>query len=505
MARIEIPEIRLHAIPSLRHAGAPDLSVRAISDDSREVDEATLFLARQTQSAPADRFVADALGRGAPAVLGAGLAPAPAVIDVDRPEETLADLVRGAHGWGQDLFSITAVTGTNGKTTVSHLIAGLAGMKGEPVGVIGTLGWGLWSPGARYEPAGNTTPGLIDNWRLIREMVAAGAREIVMEVSSHALAQGRVAGLPIRTGVFTNLGRDHFDYHGDRESYLAAKARLFTLPTLRRAVLNAGQDACRTLLETLRGREDAPRLLCYALDHGGPPEGCRPCLTGQRQTTQAGRLGLSVEHDSERGRIETRLVGRFNAENLLAALAARLVVGESLEDLMDRAGRLSAPPGRMESFTLAGDRSVVVDYAHSPEALEGVLTGLREGLPEGACLGVVFGCGGDRDRGKRPAMGAIAERLADWVVLTSDNPRGEHPEAIIREIRAGMDRPETARTITGRRQAIRHAIERLAAGHAGDCLLVAGKGHETGQEIAGRIRPFDDRRIVRETITEVTR
>ncbi|MGM0517048.1 MAG: UDP-N-acetylmuramoyl-L-alanyl-D-glutamate--2,6-diaminopimelate ligase [Pseudomonadota bacterium] len=504
MARIEIPEIRLREVTSLRHAGAPDVSVCAISDDSREVDGATLFFARQTLSAPADRFVADALERGAAAVLGAGLSPAPAVIDVDRPEEALGDIVRGANGWGHDLFSITAVTGTNGKTTVSHLIAGLAGAENDPVGVIGTLGWGLWSPRASYEPAGNTTPGLIDNWRLIMEMVRAGAREIVMEVSSHALAQGRVEGLPIRTGVFTNLGRDHFDYHGDVEAYLAAKAHLFTLPTLRQAVLNAEQDASRTLLETIRAREDAPRLLCYALDHGRTPETCRPCLTGEMQTTPEGRMRLSVDHDSDRGLIETRLAGRFNAENLLAALAARLVVGESLEDLVDRATRLSAPPGRMESFMLAGDRTVVVDYAHSPDALENVLASLREGLPEGARLGVAFGCGGDRDRGKRPEMGAIAERLADWVVVTSDNPRSEDPEAIIREIRAGMEEPDTAETITGRRQAIRHAIERLAAGVAGDCLLVAGKGHETGQEIAEQVLPFDDREVVRQAIAEVS-
>jgi len=504
MARIEIPETRLREIPSLRHVGAPDLSVTAVSDDSRDVDGSTLFFARPTVSAPADRFVADAIERGAAAVLGGGLAPVPGLIDVDRPEEALADLVRGANGWHPDLFAITAVTGTNGKTTVSHLIAGLAGAEDDPVGVIGTLGRGLWSPRASYEAVGNTTPGLIDNWRLISDMVRAGAREIVMEVSSHALSQGRVEGLPIRTGVFTNLGRDHFDYHGDAEAYLAAKAHLFTLPSLRQAVLNAEQGASARLRETLEARKDAPRLLCYALDHGRAPETCRPCLTGEMETTTDGRMRLSVEHLTDRGVIETRLAGRFNAENLLAALAARLVVGESLDDLVGQATRLSAPPGRMESFRLGGTKTVVVDYAHSPDALENVLSSLREGLPGDASLGVVFGCGGDRDRGKRPEMGAIAERLADWAIVTSDNPRSEDPEAIIREIRAGMAEPDAAETVTGRRQAIRQAIERLAAGGAGDCLLVAGKGHETGQEIAGRVLPFDDREVVRQAITEVS-
>ena len=505
MARIEIPETRLREIRSLRHVGVADVAVRAISDDSRDVDGYTLFFARPTVSASADRFVADAIERGAAAVLGGGLTPGPDVINVDHPEKVLADLVRGANGWSHDLFTITAVTGTNGKTTVSHLIAGLADAKGDPVGVIGTLGWGLWSPRAIYEPLDNTTPGLIESWRLIVEMVRSGAREIVMEVSSHALSQGRVEGLPIRTGVFTNLGRDHFDYHGDLDAYRAAKAHLFTLPSLRQAVLNADQDATATMRATLEARDDLPRLLCYALDHGRAPDGCHPCLTGEMETAADGRMRLSVDHHTDRGLIETRLAGRFNAENLLAALAARLVMGGSLGEVVAQAGHLSAPPGRMESFSLDGAKTVVVDYAHSPDALENVLASLRAGMPAGARLGVVFGCGGDRDRGKRPEMGGIAERLADWVVITSDNPRSEDPEAIIHAIRDGIQDPDGVDAIAGRRQAIHHAIERLASGIAGDCLLVAGKGHETGQEVAGRVLPFDDREVVRETLAEVSK
>ncbi|MFO7581936.1 UDP-N-acetylmuramoyl-L-alanyl-D-glutamate--2,6-diaminopimelate ligase [Guyparkeria sp.] len=503
MARIEFPEIGLREIASLRHAGAPDASVRAISDDSRDVDATTLFYARATVSQPVDRFVDDAVDRGAAAVVGAGLSHGPGVVRVDRPEEAIAEVILQANGWGRDDIAITAITGTNGKTTVAHLIAGLAAAEGDPVGVVGTLGWGLWSPRAEYEPTGNTTPGLIENWRLISEMVREGAREIVMEVSSHALSQGRVEGLPIRTGVFTNLGRDHFDYHGDVEAYLGAKAHLFALPSLRQAVLNADQAASEHMLETLRDRDDAVRLLCCSLAPTAGLTDCRPCLTGDLAAPVAGRMQLSVTYLNEREMIGAPLAGRFNAENLLAALAARLVVGESLDSLAAHAGRLKTPPGRMETFTVGGTKSVVVDYAHSPDALENVLTGLRDGLADGGRLGVVFGCGGDRDAGKRPLMGAIAERLADWVVVTSDNPRSEKPEAIIEAIMAGMKDPDRVEVITDREAAIRHAIDRLVEGRAGDCLLVAGKGHETGQEVGDRVLPFDDRQVVRDIAREM--
>ncbi|KTG17335.1 MULTISPECIES: UDP-N-acetylmuramoyl-L-alanyl-D-glutamate--2,6-diaminopimelate ligase [unclassified Guyparkeria] len=503
MARVEIPEIDLREIHELRHAGAAERRVVAISDDSRQIDAGTLFYARPTQSHVADRFVSDALAKGAVAVLGTGLTPAEGVINVERPEEVIADLIWQANGWTPESVSITAVTGTNGKTTVSHLIAGLIGLDGEPVGVIGTLGWGLWSPRAEYEPSGNTTPGLIENWSLITTMVREGAREIVMEVSSHALSQGRVEGLPIRTGVFTNLGRDHFDYHGDIDAYLAAKARLFALPSLRQAVLNAGQSASETMLATLTARPDAPRTLCFALAPATPINGCGPIVSGHLETAEAGRMQLAVSGHGERASLSVPLAGRFNADNLLAALAARLVVGETLASLAERVGRLKAPPGRMESFNIGRGMTAVVDYAHTADALENVLSSLRESMPEGRRLGVVFGAGGDRDPGKRPLMGAVAERLADWTIVTSDNPRSESPEAIIEAIVAGMQTRTTIERIIDRREAIATGIRRLAGGEPGDCLLIAGKGHETGQEIGGEILPFDDRLVVREQAREV--
>ncbi|MCL7750468.1 UDP-N-acetylmuramoyl-L-alanyl-D-glutamate--2,6-diaminopimelate ligase [Guyparkeria hydrothermalis] len=503
MARVTFPEIGLREIAALRHAGAPDRQVRAISDDSRDLDAGTLFYARETQSHDADRFVADALARGAAGVIGAGLSPAEGVMLLDRPEEAIADLIIQANGWGHEAVSITAVTGTNGKTTVTHLIAGLIGLDGEPVGVIGTLGWGLWSPRVEYQSTTNTTPGLIENWRLIGELVREGAREIVMEVSSHALTQGRVEGLPIRTAVFTNLGRDHFDYHGDIEAYLGAKARLFALPSVRQAVLNADQSATRRMLETLAAQEDAPRTLCFSLGASAALADCQPCLNGRLEAPEAGRMRLSVSGPGERAELEAAMAGRFNAENLLAALAARLVVGETLDALARRVGRLKTPPGRMETFTVGCGMTAVVDYAHTSDALETVLASLRDGLPKGARLGVVFGCGGDRDAGKRPLMGEVAERLADWVIVTSDNPRSESPEAIIEAIVAGMRAPEAVERVVDRREAIAAGIRRLADGAPGDCLLVAGKGHETGQEIGDEVRPFDDRLVVREQAREV--
>lgn len=503
MARVTIPEIALRENATLRHAGAPDRRIVAISDDSRQVDAGTLFYARPTQAHGADHFVADALTRGAAAVLGSGLTPAPDVINVDCPEEVIAALVYQANGWSAEAVSITAVTGTNGKTTVSHLIAGLIGLEGEPVGVIGTLGWGLWSPRAEYDSTGNTTPGLVENWCLITRLVREGAREIVMEVSSHALSQGRVEGLPIRTGVFTNLGRDHFDYHGDIDAYLAAKAHLFTLPTLRQAVLNGAQSASETVLATMATRGDAPRTLCFALLPATPIDGCGSVVSGHLESAEAGRLRLAVSGRGERALLDVSLAGRFNAENLLAALAARLVVGETLEGLAERVGRLKAPPGRMESFRIGRGMTAVVDYAHTADALENVLASLRESMPEGARLGVVFGAGGDRDPGKRPLMGAVAERLADWAIVTSDNPRSEAPESIIEAIVAGMQTQSAIEQIVDRREAIATGIRRLAEGHPGDCLLIAGKGHETGQEIGNEVLPFDDRLVVREQAREV--
>ena len=503
MARVEIPEIDLREVGARRHARTPHRRIAAISDDSRQVDANTLFYARPTQSHHADRFVTDALDRGAAAVIGSGLTPAAGVINLDRPEDAIAALVFQARGWSAETIAITAVTGTNGKTTVTHLIAGLIGLEGEPVGVIGTLGCGLWSPRAEYQSTGNTTPGLIENWALISRLVRDGAHEIVMEVSSHALSQGRVEGLPIRTGVFTNLGRDHFDYHGDLEAYRAAKAHLFALPSLRQAVLNAGQSASETMLDTLAARPDAPRTLCFALAPTVPVADCGAVVAGELTTRADGDRELVVSGRGERAALTVALAGRFNAENLLAALAARLVVGETLATLAERVGRLKAPPGRMESFRVGRGMTAVVDYAHTADALENVLVSLRETLPAGGRLGVLFGAGGDRDSGKRPLMGAVAERLADWVIVTSDNPRNEPAEAIIDAILAGTSDREGIEVIVDRRQAIAAGIRRLAAGQAGDCLLIAGKGHETGQQVGDETLPFDDRLVVREQAREV--
>ncbi|MBN2871817.1 MAG: UDP-N-acetylmuramoyl-L-alanyl-D-glutamate--2,6-diaminopimelate ligase, partial [Halothiobacillaceae bacterium] len=425
------------------------------------------------------------------------------VIDVDRPADAIAALVRQAHGWSTESISITAVTGTNGKTTVSHLLGGLIGIDGEPVGIIGTLGAGLWSPRADYEPLANTTPGLIESWSLISTLAAEGAREIVMEVSSHALDQGRVEGLPIRTGVFTNLGRDHFDYHGDLETYRAAKARLFALPSLQQAVINVAQPASETMFATLAARPDSPRTLGFALAPATPLPGADSVVTGRIESAESGRMRLAVTGRGERAALSVALAGRFNADNLLAALSARLVVGDTLATLAERVGRLKAPPGRMEAFAIGRGMTAVVDYAHTADALESVLSSLRETIPANRRIGVVFGAGGDRDAGKRPLMGGVAERLADWVIVTSDNPRHEEPEAIIEAIVAGTRSPAAIERIVDRREAIAAGIRRLAAGEPGDCLLIAGKGHETGQEIGDETLPFDDRLVVREQAREV--
>ena len=373
------------------------------------------------------------------------------------------------------------MTGTNGKTTTTSLLAQALDRGGRRCALIGTLGSGF--PG-RLDPSLHTTPDAISVHRLMSEFSAAGAEAVCMEVSSHALDQARVAGVAFDVAVFTNLTRDHLDYHGDMAAYAAAKARLFDFPHLDAAVINADDRFGQELIARSRPRT---RIVSFGFDGGDV----------HARAVHPSPAGLAIDVCTPTGNAEVRspLLGRFNAANLLAVLAVLLVLDVPLAEAAAVLAHAQPPAGRMERFGRDDQPMVVVDYAHTPDALEKALIALREHT-RGRLL-CVFGCGGDRDRGKRPEMGAIAERLADIVILTNDNPRHEEPQSIIEQIAAGMR--STPTVIPDRTHAIRAA---LAEARPGDIVLVAGKGHEDYQQIGSERRPYSDRDTVRTLLQE---
>lgn len=464
-----------------------DRELSGLALDSRELHPGDLFIALPGTATDGRRFVADAVRRGAVAVLAEGQGwqpprlPVP-VVPVHGLRAVVGKIADRFYGSPSRELRVIGVTGTNGKSTCTHLLAqALAGLPTR-CAVIGTLGTGF--PEALV-PSVTTTPDAVSVHGLLAKFLQAGAAQVCMEVSSHALEQDRVAGVRFEIALLTNLSRDHLDYHGEMRRYAETKARLFDFPGLRCAILNRDDELGRALIERLRGRV---RTLTFGMDAGDVraravrtlPEGLE-----LHALTPAGELALRCP-----------LYGRFNAANLLAVLACLLALGVGLETAGARLRALRPVIGRVERF--GGDGRlplVVVDYAHTPDALEQVLQALREHV-QGRLI-CVFGCGGERDRGKRPEMGAVAERLADVVLLTDDNPRGEDGDRIIADILAGMRRP--ARVLRDRASAIRTA---LAEADARDVVLLAGKGHEDYQCVGSERLPYSDRDTVRRLLQE---
>jgi len=492
-------------------AAGADREIVGLTADSRQVRPGFLFAALPGSAIDGRAFIGDAIGRGAVAVLavpGTGLPPAAdavLLIEDARPRRAFALMAAAFHG-GQP-GTVVAVTGTNGKTSTVQFTRQLwAGLGHDAAAALGTLG--LTAPPGVALPAGldgatMTTPDPVRLHAGLAALAAAGIAHLAMEASSHGLDQFRLDGVRLRAAAFTNLSRDHLDYHGTMEVYSAAKAMLFdrVLPADGVAVLNADAPEFQGLAGVCARR--GIRVLGYGVAGGEiAVRRVEPLAHGQRLALEV--LGRAVT-------VELGLVGRFQAWNALAALGLVLatdpaVIGSQreggavpaavLDPVLAALGRLEGVPGRLQP--VAGHpagAAVIVDYAHSPDALETVLLALR---PHAAGrLVVVFGCGGDRDRGKRPVMGVIAARLADRVIVTDDNPRGEVPAAIRREIMAGCP---GAREIGDRAAAIRVAVRELAAG---DLLVVAGKGHEQGQIVGNEVRPFDDAAEVRAAMAEM--
>ena len=472
-----------------------DCAIGSLGLDSRTLQPGGLFLACRGGQRHALEFLPQVLIQGAAAVAyepdpawpleriraAAGPARLPLVAAPGLSQRASAIAARFFHQPTQQL-RVVGVTGTNGKTSCTHFLAQALAPE-LPCGIIGTCGRGL--PGQLREGM-HTTPDPVEVQSLCAELLAAGARAVAMEVSSHALDQGRVAAVRFDTAVLTNLTHDHLDYHGDMENYAMAKQRLFQTPHLRCAVLNLDDPFGGRLLATA-----APgvRLIGYSLRNERPPQAV---LAGWIYATEVTPLptGLRIRWRGSfgEGEFEAPLLGRFNAANLLAVAAVLLEQGMDPQQVAARFARLQRVPGRMEPVGgMDGQPLVVVDYAHTPDALEQVLTALREHRP--GRLWCLFGCGGDRDRAKRPKMGAIAERLADRVIVTDDNPRGEDGDLIVQEILAGMTTPARVTVERDRARAIQQAV---AGAAAGDLVLVAGKGHERTQQIGERKFPFSD-------------
>lgn len=447
-----------------------------VADDSRQVRPGDLFLAYPGGIADGRRHIGDAIARGAAAVVWetggdfswdpAWTVPALPVHGLRALAGPLAHIVCGAPS---ERLSLIAVTGTNGKTTVTQFLAQALAPR---CAVIGTLGAGF--PGALAE-TGFTTPEATTLMRLLAGFATAGADACALEASSIGIEEGRLNGARVDVAVFTNFTRDHLDYHGSMDAYAAAKEKLFAWPGLRTAVVNVDDPAS----ERMVARTSARRLLRYGVGRGDVrAEGLAATPAGQRFDLVLPD-GTSV--------VETALLGRYNVSNLLAVAAVLHDAGIAAAEVAARVARLAPPPGRMERVGGAGEPLVVVDYAHTPDALENILVTLRTVADaRKGRLWAVFGCGGDRDPGKRPEMGAVAARLADRVVVTSDNPRGESPAAIVKAVVAGAP---GAIAEVDRAAAIGCAV---SMADACDVIVLAGKGHETYQEAGGVRTPFSD-------------
>ncbi len=485
----------LQALPRKTVLGRLPEAVTGLAYDSRTVARGDLFVAVPGLRRDGRLYIPEALNRGAAAVVTEGEDPLAGTshgrILVPSAREAMARLADRFFDHPSGALRVVGITGTNGKTTTSYLVEALLRGKGLTTGVVGTIQYRI---GDEPVPAGQTTPEALELQGLLARMVAAGVTGLAMEVSSHALALHRVDGIDFDVAVFTNLTQDHLDFHGTLEAYRRAKRRLFELLALspkpeRWAVINLDDPAGASMVEGL-----PLRTLTYGLR---PPAMVRPL----EYASALDGIRLAVETPAGRLTVASPLIGEHNVMNLLAACAAAVALGMEPSMISRALWTVAAVPGRFERVEAGQRFLVVVDYAHTPDALERVLTTARR-LTRGR-LGVVFGCGGDRDRGKRPIMGGIAARLADRVWVTSDNPRSEDPRAIIDEVVAGVGAvwPDLERCamIPDRRAAIGAALDWA---RPDDLLVIAGKGHETYQIIGREAFPFDDRAVVRQILAE---
>ncbi|HMP89815.1 MAG TPA: UDP-N-acetylmuramoyl-L-alanyl-D-glutamate--2,6-diaminopimelate ligase [Kiritimatiellia bacterium] len=465
--------------------GPVSADIEGIAYDSRQVRPNYLFVAIRGEKVNGEDYIDDAIRRGAVAVVSevdAWHKRTVAHIHVDDARLALAEISSAYYGHPSQRLELFGITGTNGKTTTSFMIRHILEMAGRASGLIGTVRYEI---GPRVIPATRTTPEAPDIHFMFDQMLRTGCESAVMEVSSHALDQKRVWGIAFDVGIFTNLSHDHLDYHGSMQSYFNTKCQLFRslgqLGKSATAVINM-DDPWGMQIASINGLN--ARLLTY---------GEHPGAMVQASNVELSSTGSRFDLESPWGScpVSLNMPGRHNISNALAAIAAAAVRNIPLSTIVAALADMPQVPGRLQMFKGAKDVNVYVDYAHTADALGRVLQTLRE-FTRGRVI-VAFGCGGNRDKGKRPVMGAIASQYADHVILTNDNPRGEDPRVIIREIESGIRPGASYEVQPDRELAIARAI---ACAKPGDTVLVAGKGHENYQEFSGAIMPFDDGQVV---------
>jgi UDP-N-acetylmuramoyl-L-alanyl-D-glutamate--2,6-diaminopimelate ligase len=468
--------------------GDLDTEISCLAYDSRQVRAGCLFFAIRGTRLDGNRFVPDAAAQGAVAIVSGNpgsLIPEISWVQVDDEREAMAAMAARFYGHPSKQLHLTGVTGTNGKTTTTYLVESILKSAGEPAALFGTIDYR--GPGFDFV-AGRTTPEAPDLENLFRQVVDAGWHHAVMEVSSHAIEMKRVSGLHFEVAVFTNLSRDHLDFHGDMESYFRAKRKLFegTSDTRPRVMVLNADDPRYDDLRSI----DPLRVISYGIQVAADIRPFRYEF-GWEATDAMFRTPIGEV------KVHTSLMGRTNLFNIGAAIGVAVGLGLPLDAVARGIEELRNVPGRFEPVSAGQPFRVIVDYAHTDDALGKVLNSARE-ITTGRLI-VVFGCGGERDRTKRPLMGEAAARASDYAIVTSDNPRSEDPMAIINEIEQGMQ-GASYRIEVDRRKAIHIA---LAEAREGDTVLIAGKGHETYQTIGTTVYPFDDRLVAKELLHEL--
>jgi UDP-N-acetylmuramoyl-L-alanyl-D-glutamate--2,6-diaminopimelate ligase len=479
------------AIPVRQIIGPLDRTVESIAYDSRRVQKNGLFIALRGEKTDGHEFIDQAIEKGATSIVverEEKQSRATSIV-VENTRTAMADLAATFYGFPIRKLKLAGVTGTNGKTTTTFLIKHICDKAGLRCGLIGTVRYEI---GERVLPATRTTPESLDLQDLFAQIVNAGGKAAAMEVSSHALAQQRTRGLEWDTAVFTNLTQDHLDFHGTMEKYFEAKAQLFTgLAGQQKkrkpiAVINIDDRYGEQLLSRI---DKKITVITYGM-------GARADFRASSYRTEFGGTSYQLDARGKSYLVRLPLIGRFNVANSLAALAAANALGVGLREAVLSLGKSPQVPGRLEAVPAKRQFQIFVDYAHTPDALLNVLKTLRELSPRR--LIVVFGCGGDRDRQKRPLMGSVVDQNADFAIITSDNPRKEDPAAIIAEVERGF-RANHFEKIVDRTAAIARAIE-LAQPR--DVVLIAGKGHENYQEFADHTVPFDDLQVARRALED---
>jgi len=479
-----------------------DQEICGLANDNRKVQPGYLFLACRGLSVHGKEFIDAAISAGSVAIavetdsleevrkISAKYASVP-VVAINDLSDKLGLIASRFYGDPSKQLSLVGITGTNGKTSVAHLVAQCLNSDQHACGVLGTLGAGVWG---NVQAIQHTTPDAIELQHWLYKMQQQSAAYVAMEVSSHGLDQGRVNACQFDVAVFTNLTRDHLDYHGDIQSYGNSKLKLFMRPELTKVVVNLDDPYTNTIINNL---SDHVEIVGITLNPDLKVEGVKVVSA---VNICMGQLGLEFDISSPWGdaHLESHLLGDFNVSNLLSVLAVALLLDFPLQEVVEKLSVARAPAGRLESFGSDETPLVVVDYAHTPDALEKVLLTLQA-YAKGK-LFVLFGCGGDRDQGKRAEMGALAEKIADVVWLTDDNPRTEKSQLIIEDILAGIKNPQLITINTDRRVAIEGIIS--AANNSDDIVLIAGKGHEDYQIIGKKRIDFSDRKLVAQLVGE---